>query len=238
MAEKLKRFYETVSVAPEEAGGYQVLLDGRILRTPAKASLTLPTKALADAIAEEWARQEGAIDTGTMPLMTLISTAIDHLAPNRAQIIDETAAFGAYDLICYWAGADQPELLRRQREGWQPLLEWAAQDLDASLRIVQGVVPEDQPRETLEVFEHEVGRYDDLRLMALTSITRAAGSLVLALALERGRLTAEEVTRLSLLDESYQAELWGEDTEAAARRSGLEAEIRHAALLMALLDRP
>ena len=216
--------------------GYRLLLDGRLLRTPAKNPLTLPTRALADTLAEEWARQEGPIDPTGMPLMTLVSTAIDHLGPNRLQIVAETAAFGAHDLICYWASGDQPELLRRQREGWQPLLDWVARELGATLRVVQGVVPADQPPEALEIFEREVERYDDLRLMALTSITRGAGSLVLALAFAHGRLTADEIYQLSQLDETYQAELWGEDIEAAARRSGLETDIRNAALLWTLLD--
>lgn len=237
MAENLKRFYETVSVRPEE-GGFDLLLDDRLLRSPARNPLLLPSRALADAVAEEWARQEGPIDPGQMPLMTLVSTAIDHLAPNRAQIASETVDYGGHDLICYWAGEDQPELLRRQRDAWQPMLDWASRELGVPLHIVQGVVPQAQPTETLERFAREVGEFDDLHLMALTSVTRASGSLVLALALARGRLSSDEVWELSLLDENYQAELWGEDAEATARRAGLKADIEAAARLLALLDQP
>ena len=47
-----KRFYDEVSAA-EQDGGFAVLLDGRTVRTPLKLQLIVPTRALAEAIAEE-----------------------------------------------------------------------------------------------------------------------------------------------------------------------------------------
>ncbi len=237
MSGELKRFYKEAHVR-QEGAVYRVALDQHLLRTPAKADLALPSAALAEALAEEWRAQEGRIDPRTMPLMTLISTALDHIAPNRAQIIAETADYGGHDLICYWAGEDQPELLRRQRQAWQPVLDWLERDVAAPLAVTQGVVSQAQPLASLAALREAVEAFDDLALTALTALTRAAGSLALALAVARGRLTAAEAYEAALLDEAYQAELWGEDAEAADRRAGLKADMEMAARLLELLSRP
>ena len=49
----MKRFYKETAVDAGD-GGHRVLLDGKLMRTPAKAVLVLPTRALAEAIAAEW----------------------------------------------------------------------------------------------------------------------------------------------------------------------------------------
>ncbi len=237
MSGELKRFYKEVHVRRDGAV-YRITLDQHVLRTPAKEDLALPSAALAEALAEEWRAQETRIDPKHMPLMTLVSTALDHIAPNRAQIIAETADFGGHDLLCYWAGEDQPELLRRQRDTWQPILDWLEQDLGAHLAVTQGVVSQAQPPASLAALREAVESIDDLGLTALTALTRAAGSLALALAVARGRLTAADACDAALLDEAYQAELWGEDAEAAQRRSDLKADMAMAARLLDLLARP
>jgi chaperone required for assembly of F1-ATPase len=237
MSGELRRFYKDVDVRRDGAV-YRITLDQHVLRTPAKADLALPGAALAEALADEWRAQEARIDPQRMPLMTLVSTAIDHIAPNRAQIVAETADFAGHDLICYWAGEDQPGLLRRQRNTWQPILDWLEQDLGAPLVVTQGVVSQAQPPASLAALREAVEAFDDFGLTALTALTRAAGSLALALATARGRLTAVEACEAALLDEAYQAELWGEDAEAAGRRSALKADMTMAAGLLDLLSRP
>jgi len=237
MSGKLERFYKTVDVRRDD-GVYRITLDGRLLRTPAKADLALPSSVLAEALAEEWRAQEGRIDPRRMPLMTLVSTALDHMAPNRQQIVAETADYGGHDLLCYWAGDDQPELLRRQQASWQPLLDWAGRDLRAPLTVTRGVLSQAQPTASLQALQEAVEGFDDLGLMALTALTRAAGSLILALAVARRRLAPAQAYEAALLDEIYQAELWGEDAEAAERRAGLKADFEIAARLLDLLAQP
>lgn len=234
MNKDLKRFYKAVGVS-EDQGGFRITLDGRVLRTPAKQELVLERRSLADAIAEEWEAQEDKVDPTTMPMMSLVSTALDNVAPNREVVITETADYGAHDLLCYWATDDQPELRRRQSEAWQPLLDWAALELDAALVTTTGILPADQPAGTLGALRKEIEQLDDLELMAVAALTRAAGSLVLSLATAHGQIAAGDAAKLSLLDELYQAELWGEDKEAIERRRNLERDLLDAERFLGLV---
>jgi chaperone required for assembly of F1-ATPase len=242
MQQKVKRFYKAASAAPAPhslggeslgGGGFAVLLDGRPVRTPAKAPLALPTESLAAAIAAEWQAQGAEVDPRAMPLNALACTAIDIVAPHRGQIIEDLLGFGGHDLLCYWT--DEPgELLRRQQQFWQPLLDWAAAELDAPLHKTCGIVSQAQPAASLAALERAVAAHDDLALTALAAAVKAASSLVIGLALARGRLDADAAFRLSQLDELYQAGRWGEDAEAAKRRKALRQELEGAARFLEL----
>jgi chaperone required for assembly of F1-ATPase len=237
MQSKMKRFYKTATAAhaPESLGvaGFAVLLDGRPVRTPAKAALVVPAEPLAAAIAAEWQGQGDEVDPRAMPLNALACTAIDIVRPHRRQIVADLLGFGGHDLVCYWTD-ETGELLRRQQQLWQPLLDWAAQELAAPLQKTCGITSQAQPPASLAALERAVEAHDDLALTALAAAVKAAGSLVIGLALLRGRLDAAEAFRLSQLDELYQAERWGDDTEAEARREVLRQEIETAARFLQL----
>ncbi len=233
----IKRFYkkaEAVSSDEPDRVGFTVALDGRILRTPNKAALHLPTQALAEAIAAEWNAQGEAVDTQTMPMMTLACTAIDWVHEERAHAEDATAAFAEHDLVCYWA-EDPPELVERQQAAWQPLLDWLTLNHDAPLVVISGILSKPQPQAALVSLRHRVEKLDDMTLTALHTAVSAGGSLVIGLALMDGRLSPDEAFATALLDELFQIELWGEDAEAAARHAGLRAEFHAAASFLALL---
>jgi len=239
MQQKIKRFYKTASAAPvpglTEGGGFTVLLDGRPLRTPAKAPLVLPGEALAAAIAAEWQGQEGTVDPQAMPLNALACTAIDVVRPQRGQIVDDLVGFGGHDQLCYWTD-ETGELLRRQQQHWQPLLDWAAAELGAPLRKTCGIVSQAQPEASLEALRRAIEAHDDLALTALAAAAKAASSVLIGLALAKRRIDAAEAFRLSQLDELYQAERWGEDAEAAARREFLRQELESARRFLDLLS--
>jgi len=230
----VRRVYTRVETGPAD-GGWGVALDGRTLRTPGKNALVLPSKALAAAIAAEWEAQQGEIRPATMPLFRLAATAIDRTAPRRALVVDEVANYAGADLVCY--RADQPPALAaRQQAAWQPLIDWATTRYDAALAVTCGIVPTRQSPAALRAFAAAVAALDDFRLTALHALTGACGSLVIALALIEGLLDAEAAFAASQLDESFQIEAWGEDTEAAQRRQALAADIAAAARLIALLE--
>jgi chaperone required for assembly of F1-ATPase len=228
-----KRVYKEVAVVSVEAG-YGVTLDGKPVHTPARRPLVLPTREVAEAVAAEWQAQEAEINPLVMPLTRLAGSALDLVAPNRAEVVARTAAYGGTDLVCYRAEGP-PELASRQQEGWQPLVDWAAHRFDAPLKVTVGVMAVEQPAEALAALSRAVEAYDDLRLTVLAAATAACGSLLLALALAEGRLDAETAFTLSQLDESFQIEQWGEDPEIAQRRANLRTDIAAAAHLLALL---
>ena len=229
----MRRVYQAAAAAPAP-GGWGVALDRRPLRTPGGNPLTLPSAALAQAIAEEWEAQERDIRPATMPLFRLAATAVDRTAVQRDLVVAETANYAATDLVCY--RADQPPALAaRQRAAWQPLLDWAAGRCDAALCVTSGIVPARQSPATLRAFAAIVAAQDDFRLTVLHALTGACGSLVIALALLEGRLDADAAFAASQLDETFQIEAWGEDAEAAQRRAALTADIAAAARFLELL---
>ena len=218
----MRRFYKAVTVQP--AAGHQVLLDGRPVRTPAKKPLDLPTAALAAAVAEEWAAQGEEIRPQTMPLTQIACTALDLVCERREAVIEELADFAGTELLCY--RADRPrDLVERQQQVWQPLLDWAALAHDASLRVTSGVVAVEQSSAALRALRQAVAGHDDMALSALAAAVRATGSLVIGLALAAGRLGAEDAFEAAELDESYSLEQWGDDKEAQFRRDALKAEL-------------
>ena len=126
---KRKRFWKQARVVAD-GDGFAVELDGRPVRTPAKAALRLPGRAMAQAIAAEWDAQEDEIAPATMPFTRTANAAIDKVTPQRAEVAAMLAAYGDSDLLCY--RADRPaELVRRQAESWDPALDWAATALGA-----------------------------------------------------------------------------------------------------------
>jgi chaperone required for assembly of F1-ATPase len=229
----LKRVYRQVTTRPAE-GGWGVALDGRPMRTPAKLELVVPTEPLAAAIAAEWDAQQNEIRPVTMPLTRLAATTIDRTAKLRDEVAAETAKYAGTDLVCYRAD-NPPELIARQQAVWGPLLDWAMLRYDAPLSVTSGVLPTRQPAEALNAFAAVVSALDIFRLTALHTLTAACGSLIISLALFEGRLDADGAFAASQLDESFQIEQWGEDTEAAAHRKTVAEDITSAARFAALL---
>jgi chaperone required for assembly of F1-ATPase len=229
----MRRFYKTATVEAVE-GGFTVTLDGKTMRTPAKAALTVASRALAAAIAAEWEAQDGEVRPSALPMTRLASTAIDLVAPRHAEIVAGIAKYAATDLVCY--RAERPRaLVERQHRAWQPLLDWLEARYGAPLCVTAGIVPQPQPDASLAALASAVAQQDAMTLAALHLVAAACGSLVLALALFEGRLDAEAAFALSQLDESFEIEQWGEDAEQTRARAALRDDILLAARFLELL---
>jgi chaperone required for assembly of F1-ATPase len=227
----MKRFYKDVSVGAA-AGGFAVLLDGKPIKTPGRNLLVLPTQNLAAAIAREWHAQGEEIIATSMPLLRLANTVVDGVAANRASVIDAILRFGENDLLCYRAH-QPPELVARQREGWDPLLEWARQRYGAHMHVAEGLTHVDQSPDALLALRQALEEFGPFTLGALHVIASITGSAVLALAVADGTIPGAYAFELSRIDEIYQAEKWGEDAAAAKRAGNLAHELDKAAELMA-----
>ncbi|ACE91297.1 ATP12 family chaperone protein [Rhizobium phaseoli] len=231
-----KRFYAEVAVAEHE-GDFAITLDGKMVRTPARQVLAVPTEALAQLVAAEWRAQGEEIDPVTMPATRLVNTALDGVATNAQAIFEDILRFSSSDLLCY--RADGPELLvERQRQRWDPVIDWAANDLGARFILIEGVMHHEQPREATAAFAVTLARHQSpMALAALHTITTLTGSAILALAFAEGRLTVEEVWSLAHLDEDWTIEHWGRDEEAEERRAKRFVEFKAAAdVFFALSD--
>ena len=226
----MKRFYKDVSVAAQD-GGFAVLLDGRSVKTPRGNGLILPTEKLATAVAAEWQGQGEEIVATSMPLLRLANTVIDGVAANRDEVIGAILRFGENDLICYRAH-QPPELAARQAAGWDPLLDWVAQKHGARMQVAEGLTHVDQPPQSLTALRRALGNFDAFTLGALHVVASITGSTVLALAVADGFLSGTRAFELSRIDETYQAEKWGEDAEAAKRAAALAHELDKAVELI------
>lgn len=221
-----RRFYTQAHVVDTD-GGFILHLDARPLRTPGKAPLVVPTRGLAEAMAEEWQAQPEKIDPRTMPFTRTANTAIDKVAPQHAEVADMLAEYGDSDLLCYRAESPA-DLVARQAAGWDPLLDWAEAQLGARLHPVTGLMHRPQPAAAVEVLRARTHALTPFELAAFHDLVALTGSLVLGFAATFPDQSAEDIWALSRLDETYQQELWGEDEEAQAA-----AEVKHQAFLHA-----
>jgi len=231
----MKRFWDLAAVAPAPTG-FQVLLDGKPVRLPGGAPLTVRPPALAAAIAAEWNAAGGAkggeMSQEDLPLTRLAGTAQEKLADDPRAMIDGLAKYGETDLLCFRAA--ESRLAAHEAAAWDPLLDWCAQALGAPLQVATGIIAPGQPKESRAALRRAIAAEDLFGLVALGLLVPAYGSLVLGLAVVRGRLSAAAAFRLSHLEETLQEAFWGEDSQALARRARIAGEVALAERLLAL----
>lgn len=227
-----RRFYKEASIG--DVAPFQILLDGRAVKTPKKRALAVPTKALALAIADEWQAQVDTVDPSRMPLTRFANTAIDAVSETLDAVAADIVAYAGSDLVCYRAETPD-ELVALQSRDWNPIVAWADATLDARFRVVPGVIHVEQSSETLAAVGRALTPHDAFRLTGLHVLTTLTGSALLALALESKAVTADAAWNAAHVDEDYQISLWGEDAEASARRRGRRAEFDAAWRWLALL---
>jgi len=231
----VKRFWKEVSVVPEEGGGCAIQLDGRPLRTPARAPLRIPSEGLARAIAEEWRSVDTDVDPRSMPLTGLANAAIDRVEPERQAFAGGLARYGEADLACYRSDWP-PDLVSRQAENWDELLAWGRRRYDVDFSTTSGLLHVPQPQATVERLAQAVAELDSYHLAGLSPLVTIGGSLLAALAvLEKAMAPAEAWNAVSV-DDRWQLEQWGDDSEAVAALENRERDFLAAARFLELLD--
>lgn len=230
----MKRFWKDVAVEREESG-WTIKLDGRAVKTPARASLIVPTEGLANAIAEEWRSVDGTIDPGSMPLTGLANAAIDRVAPERQAFAESLARYAEADLACYRADGPR-ELIARQEKSWDELLGWARRRYDVDFVTTEELMHVAQPQGTVERLAHAVGALDAFRLAGLSPLVTIGGSLVAALAVLEKAESPEEAWDAVSIDERWQIQQWGADPEAEQAIESRRRDFFVAARFLELLD--
>ncbi|MDF3414451.1 ATPase [Sulfitobacter sp. M57] len=229
---KAKRFWKEATVQ-EANDGFEVRLDGRPVKTPAKRGLILPTRAMAEVIAAEWDAQEGEINPHLMPATKTANAAIDKVAIQHGEVADMLADYGDSDLLCY--RADGPsELVVRQASLWDPMLEWARCTLGVTLAPRTGVIHVPQEESAIAVLRSKTHALSFFELAAFHDLVSLSGSLVLGFAAAHHARDAETLWDLSRLDEIWQAEQWGLDEEAEAMAAVKKDSFLHANTMFTL----
>lgn len=221
-----KRFWKQATAEACE-GGFTVLLDGRRVKTPAKTPLVVPTLAMAQAIAEEWDAQEGEIKPQIMPVTRSANAALDKVATQHAEVAGLIADYGGTDLLCYRATSPE-ELIARQAATWDPVLDWAAENLGARLNVGAGVMHVEQDEAILAGLHQRVRDMDSFALAAFHDLVGLSGSLILGFAAIYDTYPAETLWDMSRVDETWQEEQWGVDEEAAELAATKKQAFLHA----------
>jgi chaperone required for assembly of F1-ATPase len=213
----MKRFYTTVTAELTEAG-WRVLLDGRGIKSVAGRPQLLPTRVLAEAMCLEWADQGEEIDTARFFLRDLADYAIDVAGTGRDPLIRGLVAYAETDTLCYRAEAGEP-MRERQEAVWEPLLSMTEHRWDVHFERISGVMHQPQPLPTIVRMRKVLAAQDNFTLAALNTLTSLAASLVIGLAAIEPDADARALWSAANLEEEWQAELWGKDAEAEARRA-------------------
>ena len=230
----MRRFWKDADVHAE-GEGWGIRLDGRPVRTPARETLTVPARALADAIADEWRSAGETVDPRAMPLTGTANAAIDRVAPEREGFAGGLARYAEADLACYRSDWP-PELVERQAEAWDPLLAWARRRYDVDFATTSGLIHVPQPQATIEQLAHAVAALDPYRLAALSPLVTIGGSLVAALALLEKAITPDEAWNAVSIDERWQLEQWGADSEAQLALDNRQRDFMSATRFLDLLE--
>ena len=230
----MKRFWKSVDIR-EDSGGWGVALDGKPVRTPARAALVVPTEALAEAIAEEWRGAVDEINPRIMVLTGLANAAIDRVAPDKDAFARGLASYAEADLACYrseWP----PQLVDRQVESWDPLLAWGRRRFDVDFSTTSGLMHIPQPPATVERLTHEVAALDPFQLAGLSPLVTVGGSLLAALAVFEKAIAPEAAWQAVSVDDRWQLEQWGSDADAELALDNRERDVFAAARFLKLLD--
>ncbi len=179
----------------------------------------------------EWAGQGEHIDPGTMPLTRIANSAIDRVAIEMDAVRAEIVKYAGTDLICYRAEGPQG-LIDAEAAVWSPILDWARSALGARFILVEGIIAAEQPADTLAAIDAALADLDPLRLAAASVVTTLTGSAVIALAVARQRLGAEEAWVAAHVDEDWQMSRWGRDEIALQRRAARWQEMAAASLIL------
>ncbi len=230
----MKRFWKTAQAVRDD-DAWRVELDGKPLRTPARAPLVLPTEALAGAIAEEWNAAPDEFDPRAMRLTGLANAAVDRVAPDPLAFARSLAQYGESDLLCYRAEAPPP-LAREQEQAWDPLLAWGRRRFDVDFRTTCGILHVAQPSAMTERLAHAVAALDAFRLAGLSPLVTIGGSLVAALALLEGAATPAQAWDAVTVDDRWQLEQWGSDAEAVEQLENRQRDFLAAAAFLDLLE--
>jgi chaperone required for assembly of F1-ATPase len=229
----VKRFWKEVTVEPG-GDGWTIELDGRPVKTPARAALVVPTSVLADRIADEWREVADTIDPRAMPLTGLANAAIDRVAPDRHAFAQGLARYAEADLLCY--RAEGPRALVELQQQWDGLLDWARRRYDVDFVVTAGIVHLAQPPATISRLSHAIAALDPFQLAGLSPLVTVGSSVITALAVVEKAISADAAWAAVTVDECWQLDQWGADAEAELVLENRRSDFLSGARFLDLLD--
>lgn len=151
-----------------------------------------------------------------------LNKAAAEIGKSRKEVIDRLVVFSQTDMLLFWG--HEKDLIERQEKVWGPILQWANNEINVEFVKTQGLdVPENKA--SGEKLRDYLNSFSDKELAAFYVAALNMKSVLLAIALVKKRLSAEEAFNAAFLDELWQAESWGVEKEAEKRRTELKKEL-------------
>ncbi|MXV43965.1 ATP12 chaperone protein [Saccharibacter sp. 17.LH.SD] len=222
MSTPRKRFWKQVDVQAMGEGMYAPVLDGRSIKLPQGAALSVSSRALAEAIAEEWrsVKMGDALTPDALSLTRITGSFIERVEKDVSTTKDVLLSYGMDDALSYRSAAQDEVLLGR-------VLSWL-QTKGLSPEATFGIMPLQQPMAYQVALEQFLDTLEADTLAALGVIVPIFSSLLLALALIHNVVTVDEAMRLGNADEEKQLQQWGHDDELAHQLQQKERDVRDA----------
>ncbi len=148
-------------------------------------------------------------------MKNILNKAVHEIVNYREDIEIKLLEFAKTDLLFFWS--EKNDLYLRQKKEWQPILDWVEDTLLVKINTTSKLdVPNNE-----ELQNSLKGLFVKMTEKELACYYAAAlnmKSVLLALALVKGKIDAKEAGKLSYLEELWQNEMWGNDEEAIKRR--------------------
>ncbi|MCK6418732.1 MAG: ATP12 family chaperone protein [Alphaproteobacteria bacterium] len=222
----MKRFYKSADIL-RSGGQWQIVLDGKPVRTPLKNRLATAHESLARAVANEWAEQGEHINLAAMTLTQLLNTRIDQAATSRTRWQKEVMRYLDTDLLCYRAPAEGSAtgtgIAAHQAALWDPWLDWFHKTYGHRLQTTQDIKALRQSPQAHQAVGRDIETCDDDRLMLLQTVVPLAGSLVLGLAFVKGAVDDQALYDAMRAEEIFKARLYGDAMSDESARADLAA---------------
>ena len=204
---KKKKFWTAIKLKKKESK-FGILLDQNLLQTPQKKDCLISNIRIAKDLLKEWSSIQDDINFHNMPVTQICFASLDRKGKEKIILLNKLTEYGMTDLLFY-RDTSGTELEKLQSKKWDKLLDWIQNKLDLDFKIVNGIMPVEQPKENYNTFFNELEKLDCISLTALSDIVTLSGSLILGLLLLKKKIISKQAWSLAKVDEEWQRTKWG-----------------------------
>ena len=152
-----------------------------------------------------------------------LTQATKEIVAYRTDIINNLLKFATMDMLLFW-GTDE-SLQAKQAEEWEPVLKWAREEFGGKYKATQSLEIQKENLDSGEGLKNFLEKLSDKQLAAFYLAALNMRSVLLASALVKGKINSEQAYKAASLEEIFQAEKWGKDIEAEAKRKERKQEL-------------
>ena len=144
----------------------------------------------------------------------------EDIKQHRVEIIDRLVNFALNDVLLFWS--TDKEVKKEQQEKWLPILTWVDDTLNTRFKQTTSLETDTSGKTAATELKKYLDNLSDKELTSFYVAALNMRSVLLAVAMIKGRINATEAFELSELEELYQARKWGSEPVAEARRNSIK----------------